>query len=97
MPRRVGVDPPSLWAGIQYVGQRKRTYTLDQQACFAQVVDEKVEVRLVLSVLARPRRRAVARYPMEREAADGVPAESEALGVALRLGQVEDLLPEPGQ
>ena len=97
MPRGVGVDPPSLRAGIQYVGQRKSTHTLDQQACFAQVVDEKVEVRLLLSVLTRPRRRAVARHSMKREAADGVPAESQPLGVALRLGQVEDLLPEPGQ
>src|SRR6478735_1558148 len=68
-----------------------------RKAGVVHVVDEKIEVHLLFSMLPGPRRRSEASHSMEREAADRLPAQSQPVRISLRLGQVEDLLPEPGQ
>jgi hypothetical protein len=93
----VGIDTPGLGTMIQNVGHWARARLLHRNAGVMQVVDEKIEMHVLLSVLARPHRRSIARHTVEGEAPDGLPAEGQPIGVAFGLGQVEDLLPEPGQ
>jgi hypothetical protein len=97
VPRGVGIDSPGLGTRIQNVSDRMGTRPLNRKAGVVQVVDEQVEVHALLSVLTWPRRWSIAGHSMEGKAADGLPAESQPVGVAFRVGQVEDLLPEPGQ
>jgi hypothetical protein len=61
----VGVDPPRLRPGIHYLSQRAGTRHLDRKAGTTQVVNEKVEVRVLLCALARPRGRSIASHTVE--------------------------------
>ena len=56
VPRGVGIDQPSLGARIQNVGHWARTRLLNHKAGVVQILDEEIKMRLLLSVLARPRR-----------------------------------------
>lgn len=97
MPRGVGIDPPSLGAGIQNVGQWARTGLLNHSAGLVEIVDEEIEMRVLLPVLTGLGRRSIARHTVEGEATHWFPAECQPVGITFRLGEVEDLLPEPGQ
>jgi hypothetical protein len=96
MPRGVGVDPPGPGARVQNV--RQRTSTQPSQPRLASWRSStRRSKRTCCSVLAWPCRWSVASHTVEGKAADGLPAESQPVAITLRLGQVENLLPEPGQ
>jgi hypothetical protein len=65
VPSGVGIDPPGPWAGIQYLGQRAGTRDLNRKASVTQVVNEKVEVHVLLSALARPRGRPITSHTVK--------------------------------
>lgn len=93
---RVGEDTPRLRPRIHHPSQRRPTGTLNRGRRSLQVVDQEIEVHLLLTRRARPRRGHIALDAMEREPTDRFPLQSEPVIGALGWREVQDLLPERG-